>query len=282
MKRKWMALLCLALAFALPLSAFAAETNSELNGFVLEVAQDGFLMRDAELGEVWLNTDETTVWMGVLADGPVEVGQYVTVQYDGRLTRSIPPQAHADRVECYRVSGTVAELLEDGVLLTGDEVLGEVIVHLAEGQPHVYLDMPITVYYDGMVMMSLPGQINASAVVVPELTGVVSDRTDEGFTLTDAEGQAYEVKLTAETLVTVAQEDNEQPEEEATLEDEAQPEEEAALEDDEQPEEEAVLDGEEQLSLEWGDGETVTVLYNGTLTKSTPPQLTALEISLHP
>ena len=64
-------------------------------------------MEDIELGSVLLNVDETTVMDGILAEGDIEVGQYVFVEYDGRLTRSLPPQAHADRVGCYRLTGTV-------------------------------------------------------------------------------------------------------------------------------------------------------------------------------
>lgn len=286
MKRKWMALLCLALAFLLPLPVFAAELDTELEGLVKEVTEEGFLMEDAELGEVWLNTDETTVWDGVLADGKLEVGQYVLVQYDGRMTRSLPPQAHADRVGCYVLSGTVEEFYESGVLLTGDETFGDVIVHLDESQAHVYIGMPVTVYYGGMMMMSLPGQVNARHVVVPSLTGTVSERGDEGFALTDADGQVYQVMLDEETLVTLSHDG--EPDEPAETADEAESEEEQPADEEAEPaptetqdaEEGTVLDGESEIVLEWGDGDEVTVLYNGMLSKSNPAQLTALEVRL--
>ena len=71
-----------------------------LEGLVTEVLEQGFVMEDIELGSVLLNVDETTVMDGILAEGDIEVGQYVFVEYDGRLTRSLPPQAHADRVGC--------------------------------------------------------------------------------------------------------------------------------------------------------------------------------------
>jgi len=284
MKRKWMALLSLALAFLLPLPVFAAELDTELEGLVKEITEEGFLMEDAQLGEVWLNTDETTVWDGVLADGKLEVGQYVLVQYDGRLTRSLPPQAHADRVGCYVLSGTVEEFYESGVLLTGDENFGDVIVHLDESLAHVYIGMPVTVYYDGIMMMSLPGQVNARHIVVPSLTGTVSERGGEGFTLTGADGQAYQVLMTEETLVTLAHDG--EPDEAAEAAD-ASEEEQPASEDaeptptDSQDAEEGdVLDGESEVSLEWGDGDVVTVLYNGVLSKSNPAQLTALEVQV--
>lgn len=284
MKRKWMALLSLALAFLLPLPVFAAEPDLELEGLVKEVTEEGFLMEDVQLGEVWLNTDETTVWDGILAEGELEVGQYVLVRYDGRLTRSLPPQAHADRVGCYVLSGTAEAFYDSGVLLTGDETFGDVIVHLDESLAHVYIGMPVTVYYDGIMMMSLPGQVNARHIVVPSLTGTVSERGGEGFTLTDAEGQAYQVLLTEETLVTLAHDgEPENAEETADVPEGAEPEEEQPAPADEEAtdaEDGAVLDGETEVSLEWGDGDVVTVLYNGVLSKSNPAQLTALEVRL--
>ena len=291
MKRKWMALLSLALAFLLPLPVFAAELDLELEGLVKEVTEEGFLMEDAQLGEVWLNTDETTVWDGILAEGELEVGQYVLVRYDGRLTRSLPPQAHADRVGCYVLSGTVEAFYDSGVLLTGDENFGDVIVHMDESLAHVYTGMPVTVYYDGIMMMSLPGQVNARHIVVPSLTGTVSERGGEGFTLTDADGQAYQVLLTEETIVTLAHDgepasaeetadapEGEDPEEEQTDSENSEP----APEDEKDNGDaaDAVLDGESEVSLEWGDGDVVTVLYNGVLSKSNPAQLTAQEVRL--
>lgn len=284
MKRKWIALLSLALAFLLPLPVFAAEPDLELEGLVKEVTEEGFLMEDAQLGEVWLNTDETTVWDGILAESELEVGQYVLVRYDGRLTRSLPPQAHADRVGCYVLSGTVEAFYDSGVLLTGDENFGDVIVHLEDSLAHVYIGMPVTVYYDGIMMMSLPGQVGARHIVVPSLTGTVSERGGEGFTLTDAEGQAYQVLLTEETLVTLAHDgEPESAEETADVLEGAEPEEEQPAPEDEEAadaEDGAVLDGESEVSLEWGDGDVVTVLYNGVLSKSNPAQLTALEVRL--
>ncbi|MEG2605521.1 MAG: hypothetical protein RSB91_11325, partial [Clostridia bacterium] len=96
-------LLSLALTLALPLAAFGeqSEIDTELEGLVTALVEGGFLMEDIDIGSVMLNVDEQTMRDGILTDGEIEVGQYVLVQYDGRLTRSLPPQAHADRVGCY-------------------------------------------------------------------------------------------------------------------------------------------------------------------------------------
>ena len=276
--------LALALLMALPLGAFAqeAEPDTLLEGLVTEIVDEGFVMEDIELGNVLLNVDETTVMDGILAEEEIEVGQYVFVEYDGRLTRSLPPQAHADRVGCYRLTGTADLSLAVGVLLTGDPIFGDVIVRVDGSMPHLYQGMPITVYYNGVMALSYPGQVTASHIVVPELTGTVSDRDSAGFTLTDADGNEYRVLLSEQTFAGVLSASVEEAPaaEEPAAEEPAQDEPAEALDDAE--DEPLSPDGEEESpalpTVEWGDGDTVTVYYNGVMTRSLPPQVTALEV----
>ena len=324
--------LALALLMALPLGAFAqeAEPDTLLEGLVTEIVDEGFVMEDIELGNVLLNVDETTVMDGILAEEEIEVGQYVFVEYDGRLTRSLPPQAHADRVGCYRLTGTVDLSLSMGVLLTGDPIFGDVIIRVDGSMPHLYQGMPITVYYNGVMAMSYPGQVTARHIVVPELTGTVSDRDSAGFTLTDADGNEYRVLLSEQTftgVLSASVEDapavEEEAQEDATEEESTEAAEPAADSDEpaetdepasdadepaetdesvaEEPaEEEAVTEepaeedpatdepaGDDEAdasrpaplpTVEWGDGDTVAVYYNGVMTRSIPPQVTALEV----
>ena len=276
--------LALALLMALPLGAFAqeAEPDTLLEGLVTEIVDEGFVMEDIELGSVLLNVDETTVMDGILAEEEIEVGQYVFVEYDGRLTRSLPPQAHADRVGCYRLTGTADLSLAVGVLLTGDQIFGDVIVRVDGSMPHLYQGMPITVYYNGVMALSYPGQVTASHIVVPELTGTVSDRDSAGFTLTDADGNEYRVLLSEQTFAGVLSASVEEaPAAEEPAQDE--PAQDEPAEAPEATEDEPLfLDGEEESpalpTVEWGDGDTVTVYYNGVMTRSLPPQVTALEV----
>lgn len=319
-KNRFFALaLSLLMALALPLGAFAEENEPDtlLEGLVTEVLEQGFVMEDIELGSVLLNVDETTVMDGILAEGDIEVGQYVFVEYDGRLTRSLPPQAHADRVGCYRLTGTVDLSLSMGVLLTGDPIFGDVIIRVDGSMPHLYQGMPITVYYNGVMAMSYPGQVTARHIVVPELTGTVSDRDSAGFTLTDADGNEYRVLLSEQTftgVLSASVEDapavEEEAQEDATEEESTEAAEPAADSDEpaetDEPaaeksaEEEAVTEepaeedpatdepaGDDEAdasqpaplpTVEWGDGDTVTVYYNGVMTRSLPPQVTALEV----
>ena len=314
-KNRFFALaLSLLMALALPLAAFAEENEPDtlLEGLVTEVLEQGFVMDDIELGSVLLNVDETTVMDGILAEGDIEVGPYVFVEYDGRLTRSLPPQAHADRVGCYRLTGTVDLSVSMGVLLIGDPTFGDVIVRVDGSMPHLFQGMPITVYYNGVMAMSYPGQVTASHIVVPELTGVVSDRDEAGFTLTDADGNEYRVLLSEQTLTGVLSASVEdapamdEAAQGAAVEDESAEDAEPAADVDEpvaeapaaedEPAgeqtaaaepvtEETAADDEADASqpaplptVEWGDGDTVTVYYNGVMTRSIPPQVPALEV----
>ena len=322
-KNRFFALaLSLLMALALPLGAFAEENEPDtlLEGLVTEVLEQGFVMEDIELGSVLLNVDETTVMDGILAEGDIEVDQYVFVEYDGRLTRSLPPQAHADRVGCYRLTGTVDLSLSMGVLLTGDPIFGDVIIRVDGSMPHLYQGMPITVYYNGVMAMSYPGQVTARHIVVPELTGTVSDRDSAGFTLTDADGNEYRVLLSEQTftgVLSASVEDapavEEEAQEDATEEESTEAAEPAADADEPTKEDEPASDADEPAetdesvaeepaeedpatdepagddeadasqpaplpTVEWGDGDTVTVYYNGVMTRSLPPQVTALEV----
>lgn len=312
MKKILAVLMTIAMLAALPFAAMAEETDTLLEGLVTEIVDGGFVIEDAEQGKVMLNTSDATVFDGILLDSELTEGQYVFVEYDGRMTFSLPPQAHADRVACHALTGSVTEVLEDGSILMMDDTFGETIVHLGEGMSHVYAGMPITVYYDGVMTLSLPGEANASHIVLPQLTGTVSNQTEEGFTLTDADGIEYEVKFDENTLISeevlpveeeeiIAEEEvTEESEESADAEEtdetvteeaseeaktadettETVSEEEAVLEDTELTEEISLPAAEllSESAIEWADGDTVTVYYNGMMTRSIPAQVTAMEI----
>ena len=300
MKKKLYTVLCLLLALALPFAAFAEaeeEMDLELEGFVTEIVEEGFILDDVQRGEVMLNVSDATVWDGMVTADTLEAGQYVLVQYDGRMTFSRPPQAHADRVGMYALEGSVAEVYEDGMLLQGDPIHGDVLVNFAEAMPHVHQGMIVTVWYDGVMALSLPGRVTARSITVPQITGAVSEKTDDSFVLTDEGGMQYQVLLNEGTLIglkaeeaveeEIAEEVTEEVVEETSEENE-QVEEEEQVEDLE--EEERVEDLESEVTaepermpvfeseLEWGEGDVVTVYYNGMMTRSIPAGVTALEI----
>lgn len=306
MKKLLSVLMTIAMLAAMPFAAMAEEPFALLEGLVTELVDGGFVMQDIQQGEVMINTSEATVWDGDLMEGELAVGQYVYVEYDGRMTFSLPPQVHADRVTCNVLTGSVAEVLEDGSILMNDDTFGEVIVHLGDDMRHVYAGMPITVYFNGVMALSLPGQVTASHIVLPLISGCVSNLTGEGFTLTDADGVEYEVKLAEDTLISEeiivvedapeaeAEEEAEETQAEETAEEiieenAGETDEETAgetgedavvLEDAELAEETAVPAAEllSESAIEWADGDIVTVYYNGIMSRSLPAQITAMEI----
>lgn len=202
MKKMIALLMTLMLAAAIPMGAFALDASEPVipfEGIVTEVFEGGFLFEDVQMGLMQVNTDENTVWDGILSQQPIEVGMYVLVDHNGMMTRSIPPQIYGVRVGCYTLSGVAGEITEEGVLLTGDPIFGDVFVQMSPTMTTVFTGVPMLVYYDGIMTMSLPGKVNARYVVVPELTGVVSDKDGAGFTLTDENGNSYRI-LTDDSL----------------------------------------------------------------------------------
>ncbi len=203
MKKFVAAVLALVLLVSAALPALAQDEVYVFEGFVIEVSEDGFLMRDKERGNVFMNVDELTSWDGILIDNPIEAGMYVFAEYDGMTTRSIPPQAHADKVGCYVLNGTAGEMLPDGVLLKDDAIFGDVYVRLAPDAEHVYPDVPMTVYYNGVMALSMPAQASAAAVLVPVFEGVIDEILDDksGFALVTASGESVNVRVDERTII---------------------------------------------------------------------------------
>ena len=203
MKKKLLALL-LATALLTQLAPALAQQaeNRTLQGLITEVDIGYFLMDDQTQGSVRVNLDDAiTVYEGIAAKGKLKVGMYVFVEFNGIMTRSLPPQVTALKVGCYVVNGTVTEILNNGFVVEGDSVVGKVIVHMDDTMPSVYKGVPITIYYSGIMALSMPPQISAAYMVVPMLQGVVSASDQDGFTLTDDSGTAHHIALTADTRV---------------------------------------------------------------------------------
>lgn len=151
-----------------------AETDAEatdmeaevfmLGGEVTEVGEGYFVMNDAELGEVQVNLGDDSAFDGVEMDA-LAVGQFVYVLYDGKMTRSLPPQVFALRVSMYAVSGGITELTDGKMTLVRDEIGDEVIVSLPEDAPELAVGDHVTAYTTGIMTLSIPAQMNAVKVV---------------------------------------------------------------------------------------------------------------------
>lgn len=311
MKKFVSLLLALLLAAAAPLTVLAEEPEmmKPFEGLVTEVFEGGFLMEDMEMGILQINVDDNTILDGLLTIESIAVGMYVIVDHNGMMTRSIPPQVYGVRVGCYTLNGVAGDITPEGVLLTGDPIFGDVFVQMTPTMANVFPGVPMLVYYDGVITMSLPGKVNARYVLVPEVTGVVSEKDGAGFTLTDADGNTYRILTSDSLLVGQLAMNEEEPlpgseeaavlvaEESETVIDEAvQAEtEEAEATQAETAEEEmteesanpdvlhdvtiAAGDGAEEaapVAVQWGDGDTVTVYHQGPLKVEAGMDLLAL------
>ncbi len=135
-----------------------------LTGQITEIADDYIILEGTEQGTVQVNLFDDTVFGGKLPD-ELAVGEYAQVIYDGKMTRSIPPQVTALAVDVCVLEGKVAEILEDGrVLIDRTDVMEQVILSLPEGVELKVGDSAVF-YTTGIATMSLPAQMNAIAVV---------------------------------------------------------------------------------------------------------------------
>ena len=135
-----------------------------LGGEITEVGEGYFVMTDAELGEVQVNLGDDSAFDGVEPD-ELAVGQYVYVIYDGKMTRSLPPQVFALRVSMYVTVGEITELTEGRMTLVRDEIGDEVIISLPQDAPALSVGDHVTAYTTGIMTMSIPAQMNAVKVV---------------------------------------------------------------------------------------------------------------------
>ncbi len=204
--KKVSALLCTMMILSTAVgSAYALgikpQETAQLSGLITEVIEGGFIMEDAQQGTVLLNVDPETVLEGVLAETPLAEGMFVFVTYSGLLTNTDPPQTHADRLGCYTLEGKVDQLLDSGVLITGDPLFGDVVVRLSEYMPHVFRGVNLKVYYDGSMAMSSPAKVTASYIVVPVVKGKVESIQDRTLTLRTSEDEKVTLDIGSHTLL---------------------------------------------------------------------------------
>lgn len=172
--KKIIILMLVALIAIVPTFAMTNEDPEEMievqevyliSGEIAQIDESGILINAGESGMVLVNiTDETIMETG----GELAAGDYIHVDYNGMMTRSIPAGITAQVVRCYTIEGTVSEIIaEEGGMLLETETHGQVYAHLPEGdEMEIKTGDAVKVYFNGAMTMSLPGQINADNVVV--------------------------------------------------------------------------------------------------------------------
>lgn len=162
------ALLAVVSAFAVSNEAPEAETVEVqevflISGEIVEIGEDSILINAGEAGMVQVNIAEETI---METAGELAAGDYIHVDYDGKMTRSIPAQITAQVIRCYIMEGEISEMIEgENAALIETETHGQVYVHLPENnQAELQAGDSIKVYFNGAMTMSLPGQINADKI----------------------------------------------------------------------------------------------------------------------
>lgn len=174
-----------------------------LTGFVTEVTDASIAFTAAD-GSTYiaLLTEETGMNLGAA----LQKGDWVQVLYNGMLTRSIPAQLTALHVNSFRLDGVISDVAfdengENGSFLLTQEDGTQVQVNAAAGMLTLLADGErVTVYYDGRMTFSLPGQVWAEYIRGEMLAGCVTELSEDGFVMDLENGEAAIVHVSESTL----------------------------------------------------------------------------------
>jgi hydrogenase maturation factor len=201
MKKIILVMLALILSLGMMTVAMAeASGSAQLEGVIAEIRQDGsFLMDSISMGQVLVQTNEETALEGVEA---LAAGQYVFVEYDGTMTKSVPPQATAQKVSCYVFEGTVQSVDEAaGTALVESEEYSLVQVKLPVMETALHEGDYVAVYFGGAMAMSYPAQAGGLKVdVYAKASGTVAEIGDGYFTM-DTQSGTIRVNIGEETVL---------------------------------------------------------------------------------
>lgn len=136
-----------------------AQEVFDLAGTVTEIGEDFILFETADGQLVQANLSADTVFEGKT----IEAGDFIHVTYNGQMTFSLPGQISAMRVGCYAFTGVVDEIAEGSFLLKSE--MDILVKATAEQLAAIESGMTVTVYSNGIMTASLPGQITAEMIV---------------------------------------------------------------------------------------------------------------------
>lgn len=176
-----------------------------LEGEIIEFLEENsnFVMDSTEFGHVMVHVNEDTA-LELSGIEELAVGQYVRVQYNGIMTRSLPGQVNAMKIVSHMLEGTVVSIEREGsAVLVNTTTHGDVIVNLPEGSLEAPTpDTYVVIYYNGIMAMSLPGQIGAWKIdTYARITGTLTE-VGEGYYMVEQEdGTIVRVNIGDESQV---------------------------------------------------------------------------------
>ena len=177
-------------------NAKQAEEQFTLSAMVTEATDGALLLDDLNGGTYEAHITPDTVFE---TSAPVQPGDWVTIIYNGMLTRSIPAQLTAQRVYSFSLTGVVGGEEADSFLLTLEDET-QVQANLPETIARPQNGETVTVYYNGQMTYSLPGQVFAELVRRVDLEGEITGVAEDHVVLETENGEA-EVYITESTRV---------------------------------------------------------------------------------
>ena len=165
--------LALFLLFMLPFTgtsfamASIGDTATEpIMGRIVQIHDDGSLLIESPDGsQTHVTVDEDTAQTAAWTVG---IADFVVITYDGRMTRSLPPQILAQAIHCFSIEGKVGEIdaRANRILIESPEI-GKIWATLPGGTDAIdYADSDVRIYFGGAVAMSFPAQTAALAIDV--------------------------------------------------------------------------------------------------------------------
>jgi hypothetical protein len=187
-------LLVMAMSFFAHGESADPEASASLNVTLIEINEGGYLAVQPDGQQVQIQIHETTE---IDLPWPPAAGDRITVRYDGRMTRSLPPQIIAEHVSLADdaaavLLGVVREVdAATGRILIETDAIGAVWVTLPAGADAAALSgKGVRVYTAGVVALSLPAQATALSVAeTPLAEGEIVDMTEDVLLLDTAQGQ---------------------------------------------------------------------------------------------
>ena len=211
-----------------------------LQGLVSEMTDAGFTLT---FGEEVYAVNATAEQLEGIADG-----MFVTVYYNGMMTRSLPAQVTADHVRGYEIIGTVTEMTETGFILTVEgEELPYTVAPKEDAMMFVQPEpgMEVIVVTDGLMTASADQILVNATEVLPlptvqdifDMAGMVTETGDGFIMIETSDGQQVQVNLSEETF----------------------------------------FEGKEEIAA----GDYIHVTYNGMMTFSIPAQISAMKVGCY-
>ena len=177
--------------------------NHMLMGVVSELTEGGFTLTFGE--EIYAVTADASLLSGI------QDGMFVTVYFNGMMTRMIPAGVTALHVRGQEIVGTVTEMVEGGFTLTveGEEIpyhiaIKEGAIQFVQAEP----GMEVIVITDGVMTADLEAILVNATEILPlptvqevfDMAGTVTE-IGEGFIMIEsADGQMIQVNLSEETF----------------------------------------------------------------------------------